>query len=310
MKTFDKLIERYPSYVPALIGRANLKLDMAADARDPEVIRTNQHSAIEDYERVLRYRPRHLESKIGLAKCLQTMGQPTKAWHLVTEQIDALKDSSQCANYAKQPTWLKAELFEVRAVLNLVLGRAEPALMDMNSCLIMGCRSEPDVLVNRGVVNQCLGDIHRALKDYSKAISKRPNHGLANYHKALYYALNGQLSQSLEAVDQALMEKDLRGVTTNNSFPAARDAAVWLLRGIVNRLRGQLDQALCDLEQSEQSSWLTPGDAKVYEFRSNCRQRMFLAGQRDSNRQAVDDYRIAMLLSDCQSLNLLTYRSS
>lgn len=55
--------------------------------------------------------------------------------------------------------------------------------------------SNAELLTNRGVINQFMGYLNCAMKDYQQAITVDPNYALAYYNAANIYFLNKQFSQ-------------------------------------------------------------------------------------------------------------------
>lgn len=52
-----------------------------------------------------------------------------------------------------------------------------------------------ELLTNRGVINQFMGYLNCAMRDYQQAIAKDPNYALAYFNAANVYFLNKQFSQ-------------------------------------------------------------------------------------------------------------------
>lgn len=52
-----------------------------------------------------------------------------------------------------------------------------------------------ELLTNRGVINQFMGYLNCAMRDYQQAITKDPNYALAYFNAANVYFLNKQFSQ-------------------------------------------------------------------------------------------------------------------
>uniref|UniRef100_A0A4W5M2Y3 Tetratricopeptide repeat domain 6 n=1 Tax=Hucho hucho TaxID=62062 RepID=A0A4W5M2Y3_9TELE len=166
------------------------------------------------------------------------------------------------------------------------------------------------LLTNRGVINQFMGDKANAMKDYQRAISLNPKYALAFFNAANLYFYNRQFEQACEHYSQAF------------ELDPADESAV-LNRAITRALLREVPEALQDFSEAlrlnpysshvffnranlycslrqyrnaekdlSQALLLQPNDALVYKLRADVRGHLGLTDQ------AVQDYRTAVELQE------------
>ncbi|KAK4822670.1 hypothetical protein QYF61_019037 [Mycteria americana] len=109
------------------------------------------------------------------------------------------------------------------------------------------------LLTNRGVINQLMGYLPCAMKDYQQAISVDPNYALAYFNAANIYFHNRQFSQAYCYYSKALQ------------LDPRNESAV-MNRAITNTLLNNIEEAKEDFEKA---ICLCPFSAAVYFNRAN-----------------------------------------
>jgi tetratricopeptide (TPR) repeat protein len=74
---------------------------------------------------------------------------------------------------------------EGRAIVNLQMSNTFAAFQDISSSIHVGPSAE--LLTNRGVINQFMGDRVNAMKDYQRAIQLDPKYSLAYFNAGNVY---------------------------------------------------------------------------------------------------------------------------
>ncbi|XP_064316395.1 tetratricopeptide repeat protein 6 isoform X2 [Phalacrocorax carbo] len=166
------------------------------------------------------------------------------------------------------------------------------------------------LLTNRGFINQLMGYLPCAMKDYQQAISVDPNYALAYFNAANIYFHNQQLSQAYcyyskvlqldPRNESAVMNRAITNTLLNNIEEAKEDfekaiclcpfsAAVYFNRA--NFYNGLKQYELAEKDISTALS-IQPNDALMYKFRADIR------GKLGFSKEAVEDYKQAISIQE------------
>lgn len=135
--------------------------------------------AQKDFLRAVHLNPKCVKARICLGYNLQALGKLQRAWSQFTVAICI--DPKCHAAYAG------------RASVCLQSDETFAAFQDTNTALKLTTTAA--LLTNRGVINQLMGYLPYAMKDYQQAISVDPNYALAYFNAANIYFNNQQFSQ-------------------------------------------------------------------------------------------------------------------
>ncbi len=94
-------------------------------------------------------------------------------------------------------------------------GQLETAMADFNRALQLSPK-DADVLYNRGMVYDDIGDRDRAIADYSAAILVSPDNHDVYYHRALDYDLKGEYALAIKDYSEVI------GREANPAYPLFR----------------------------------------------------------------------------------------
>ncbi|XP_019406671.1 PREDICTED: tetratricopeptide repeat protein 6 [Crocodylus porosus] len=229
VKSFTQVLKIDPFFVDAYVGRGNSYMEYGHEA--------GHIQAQKDFLKALHLNPKCINARICLGYNLQVLGKFQKAWNQFTVVID-IDPKSHAA-------------YDGRALVCLQMGDAFAAFQDTNAALKLTTTAQ--LLTNRGVINQFMGDLTCAMKDYQQAISINPDYVLAYFNAANIYFHNRQLSQAYCYYSKALQ------------LDPRNEAAV-LNRAITNTLLKNTDEAKEDFEKAVS---LCPFSASVYFNRAN-----------------------------------------
>ena len=121
-----------------------------------------------------------------------------------------------------------------RAVVNQALGRHQAALQDLERALKLG--ENPWAYLYRGVLRERLGEERRALEDYSRAIRLDSSFIEGYYRRGLLYARSGEYDKAFQDQNRVL-ELDTSHAGAHTS------------RGAARAFLGDLQSALSDLDK-------------------------------------------------------------
>jgi len=284
VECFSNALDNDIFFVEALLGRGNAVMDHAT-------VESN-NMARRDFLRALRLNPSCLTARVNLAYGLQVQGRFKAAWIEFSKCID-IDENFKSA-------------YEGRAVVNLQMGNTFGAFLDINKALKIEASAE--FLTNRGVINQFMGDIVNAMRDYQAAIKKDPSYSLAYYNAANLYLGHRQFQQALEYYDRAIgwdendesayinravtrvMMKNFDGALEDFSKAAELSpfsAHLYFNRANLNASMGRYESAERDYTKALA---LQPGDALVYKRRADVRSKLSLKDE------ALADYKQAVLI--------------
>ncbi|XP_078263288.1 uncharacterized protein ttc6 isoform X2 [Rhinoraja longicauda] len=247
---FTQAVHLDPFFADAYNGRGNVYMDSG----QPAGIKQAQ----KDFVRALHLNPRCAKARINLGYNLQVLGAFQKAWYhfTITADID--------------PNFQDA--YEGRAIVSLQMNNTLGALHDINAALEIAKSAK--LFTNRGVINQFMGDLPDAMRDYQRAIVLDPNYSLAYFNKANLYLYNSQFQQAHNHYTKAI---DLQ----------PRDESALLNRAICCVMLKLVKEALEDFEEAIK---LSPYSAHIYFNRAN------LFATLKQYQDAEKDYSHALLL--------------
>ncbi|XP_055496523.1 uncharacterized protein ttc6 isoform X4 [Leucoraja erinacea] len=250
VKGFTQAVKLDPFFADAYNGRGNVYMDSG----HPAGIKQAQ----KDFVRALHLNPRCVKARINLGYNLQVLGAFQKAWYQFTITADI------------DPNFEDA--YEGRAIVSLQMNNTLGALHDMNAAL--GIAKSAKLFTNRGVINQFMGDLPDAMRDYTRAIALDPTYSLAYLNKANLYLCNSQFQQAHDQYTKAI---DLQ----------PRDESALLNRAICRVMLKLVKEALEDFEEAIK---LSPYSAHIYFNRAN------LFATLKQYQDADKDYSQALLL--------------
>uniref|UniRef100_A0A8C3JFL5 Tetratricopeptide repeat domain 6 n=1 Tax=Calidris pygmaea TaxID=425635 RepID=A0A8C3JFL5_9CHAR len=177
VRSFDQVLKLDPVSVDAYVGRGNSYMENGHE--------TGYKQAQKDFLRAIHLNPTCIDARICLGYNLQALGKLQRAWSQFTVAI-CIDPKCHAA-------------YDGRASVCLEVGESFAAFQDINAALKLATTAP--LLTNRGVINQLMGYLPCAMKDYQQAISVDPNYALAYFNAANIYFHNRQFSQvSLQSV--------------------------------------------------------------------------------------------------------------
>ncbi|XP_012943224.1 uncharacterized protein LOC101857057 [Aplysia californica] len=177
--TFTQCLQLKPFFLDGLIARGNVFMDYGHQ-RGLEFARR-------DYQRALRLDPLCLPARINLAYTAQVSGKLMQAWRHFTAAIEV------------KPSYKPA--LEGRAIVNLQMSSTFAALQDISQSINYGATAE--LLTNRGVINQFMGERVMAMQDYQRAIKLDPKYSLAYFNAGNIYFHTRHFKQALSYYSKA-----------------------------------------------------------------------------------------------------------
>uniref|UniRef100_A0A8B9TE01 Tetratricopeptide repeat domain 6 n=1 Tax=Anas platyrhynchos TaxID=8839 RepID=A0A8B9TE01_ANAPL len=297
VRSFNQVIKLEPLSVDAYIGRGNSYMESGHEA--------GLKLAQKDFVKAIHLNPMCTKARICLGYNLQVHGKLQRAWNQFTV---AIVIDPKC--YAA---------YDGRASVCLQMGENFAAFQDINAALKL--TTTAPLLTNRGVINQLMGYLSCAMKDYQQAISVDPNYALAYFSAANIYFHNHQFSQAycyyskvlkLEPRNEsAIMNRAITNTILKNFEEAREDfekavclcpfsAAVYFNRANFYNGLKQYEQAEKDISTALS---IQPNDALMYRLRADIRAKLGF------NKEAVEDYKQAISIQeqiDCASIILAT----
>ncbi|XP_074959502.1 tetratricopeptide repeat protein 6 isoform X3 [Phalacrocorax aristotelis] len=286
VRSFDQVLKLDPVSVDAYVGRGNSYMESRHEAGCKQ--------AQKDFLRAIHLNPKCIKARICLGYNLQALGKLQRAWSQFTVVICI--DPKCCAAY------------DGRASVCLQMGETFAAFQDTNAALKL--TTTAPLLTNRGFINQLMGYLPCAMKDYQQAISVDPNYALAYFNAANIYFHNQQLSQAYcyyskvlqldPRNESAVMNRAITNTLLNNIEEAKEDfekaiclcpfsAAVYFNRA--NFYNGLKQYELAEKDISTALS-IQPNDALMYKFRADIR------GKLGFSKEAVEDYKQAISIQE------------
>ncbi|KAM6204870.1 tetratricopeptide repeat protein 6, partial [Sarcoramphus papa] len=286
VRSFDQVLKLDPVSVDAYVGRGNSYMENRHEAGCKQ--------AQKDFLRAIHLNPKCIKARICLGYNLQALGKLQRAWSQFTVAI-CIDPKCHAA-------------YDGRASVCLQMGETFAAFQDTNAALKL--TTTAPLLTNRGVINQLMGYLPCAMKDYQRAISVDPNYALAYFNAANIYFHNRQFSQAYcyyskvlqldPRNESAVMNRAITNSLLNNIEEAKEDfekaicvcpfsAAVYFNRA--NFYNGLKQYELAEKDISTALS-LQPNDALMYKFRADIR------GKLGFNKEAVEDYKQAISIQE------------
>ncbi|NXH10275.1 TTC6 protein, partial [Bucco capensis] len=286
VRSFDQALKLDPASADAYVGRGNSYMENGHKAGCKQ--------AQKDFLRAIHLNPQCVKARIGLGYNLQAAGKLQKAWNQFTVAI-CIDPKCHAA-------------YDGRASVCLQMGETFAAFQDTNAALKL--TNTAPLLTNRGVINQLMGHLPCAMKDYQEAISVDPNYALAYFNAANIYFQNRQFSQAYcyytkvlqsdPTNKSALMNRAITNTLLNNIGEAKEDfdkavflcpfsAAVYFNRA--NFYNGLKQFELAEKDISTALS-MQPNDALLYKFRADIRSKLGF------NKEAVEDYKQAISIQE------------
>ncbi|KFP57049.1 Tetratricopeptide repeat protein 6, partial [Cathartes aura] len=286
VRSFDQVLKLDPVSVDAYVGRGNSYMENRHEAGCKQ--------AQKDFLRAIHLNPKCIKARICLGYNLQALGKLQRAWSQFTVAV-CIDPKCHAA-------------YDGRASVCLQMGETFAAFQDTNAALKL--TTTAPLLTNRGVINQLMGYLPCAMKDYQRAISVDPNYALAYFNAANIYFHNRQFSQAYcyyskvlqldPRNESAVMNRAITNSLLNNIEEAKEDfekaiclcpfsAAVYFNRA--NFYNGLKQYELAEKDISTALS-LQPNDALMYKFRADIR------GKLGFNKEAVEDYKQAISIQE------------
>eukprot|EP00075_Anas_platyrhynchos_P025087 XP_027314340.1 tetratricopeptide repeat protein 6 isoform X2 [Anas platyrhynchos] len=286
VRSFNQVIKLEPLSVDAYIGRGNSYMESGHEA--------GLKLAQKDFVKAIHLNPMCTKARICLGYNLQVHGKLQRAWNQFTV---AIVIDPKC--YAA---------YDGRASVCLQMGENFAAFQDINAALKL--TTTAPLLTNRGVINQLMGYLSCAMKDYQQAISVDANYALAYFSAANIYFHNHQFSQAycyyskvlkLEPRNEsAIMNRAITNTILKNFEEAREDfekavclcpfsAAVYFNRANFYNGLKQYEQAEKDISTALS---IQPNDALMYRLRADIRAKLGF------NKEAVEDYKQAISIQE------------
>ncbi|RUS90257.1 hypothetical protein EGW08_001946 [Elysia chlorotica] len=227
--TFSQCLRLKPFFLDGYIARGNVFMDYGHKG--------GLELARRDYQRALRLDPQCLPARINLAYTAQVSGKLMQAWRHFTAVIEV------------RPSYKPA--LEGRAIVSLQMSSTFAAYQDISTSINYGATAE--LLTNRGVINQFMGDRVMAMQDYQRALKLDPTYALAYFNAANVYFHTRHFRQALEYYQKA---------TQYNP----KDESAFLNLAITKVLLHDPQGALADFKVAAK---LSPYSAHIYFNRAN-----------------------------------------
>uniref|UniRef100_A0A8C4VQ46 Tetratricopeptide repeat domain 6 n=1 Tax=Gopherus evgoodei TaxID=1825980 RepID=A0A8C4VQ46_9SAUR len=173
VNSFTQVLKLDPFSLDAYVARGNSYMEYGHEVGNTQ--------AQKDFLKALHLNPQCVKARICLGYNLQAFGKFQKAWNQFTVAID-IDPKCHIA-------------YDGRAVISLQMGDTFAAFQDTNAALKFTTTAQ--LLTNRGVINQFMGYLNCAMKDYQQAISINPGYALAYFNAANIYFHHKQFSQEV-----------------------------------------------------------------------------------------------------------------
>ncbi|MGH0182233.1 UNVERIFIED_CONTAM: hypothetical protein FKN15_009259 [Acipenser sinensis] len=175
-------------------------------------------------------------------------------------------------------------------------------------------KASDELITNRGVIHQFMGDHSNAMKDYQRAITINPHYALAYFNAANIYFYNRQFEQASEyytkafdldpsnessVLNRAITRTLLRNVQgALEDFKEALNLSPFSAQIYFNRANLYISLKQYQLAENDlsQALLLQPRDALVYKLRADVR------GQLGLTEQAILDYKQAVELQEATQI--------
>uniref|UniRef100_A0A8D2L8E2 Tetratricopeptide repeat domain 6 n=1 Tax=Varanus komodoensis TaxID=61221 RepID=A0A8D2L8E2_VARKO len=284
--SYSKLLKLDPFFLDGYIGRANSYMEFGHQEATKQ--------ALKDFLKAIHLDPTCIKARLCLGYNLQALAKFQKAW---TQFTVAILIDPKCHL-----------AYDGRAIVCLQMGDNFAAFQDTNAALKITTNAE--LLTNRGVINQFMGFLNCAMKDYQQAITIDPNYALAYFNAANIYLLNRQFSQANKYYSQALrldpknesafLNRAITNTLLKNFEDAKEDfekavclspfsAAIYFNKANLYSTLQQYEQAEEDISKALS---IQPYDALMYKLRADIRGKLGLI------KEAIADYKKAISLQE------------
>ncbi|XP_070792017.1 tetratricopeptide repeat protein 6 [Pituophis catenifer annectens] len=291
VESFSKVLKLNPFCLDAYIGRGNAYLEYGHSK--------GTRQALKDFLTAVHINPVCIKARLCLGYSLQALGKFQKAW---TQFSAAIHCDPSCHN-----------AYDGRAIVCLQMGDIFAAFQDTNAALKITTNAE--LLTNRGVINQFMGYLNCAMRDYQQAIAKDPNYALAYFNAANAYFLNKQFSQANDYYTKAIkldpenesafLNRAITNTLLRNFEDAKTDfekaislsplsAATYFNKANLYSMLQQYEQAEEDISKALS---IQPYDALLYKLRADIRGKMGLI------KEAIADYKKAISIQELINSN-------
>ncbi|XP_038263522.1 tetratricopeptide repeat protein 6 isoform X4 [Dermochelys coriacea] len=286
VNSFTQVLKLDPFSLDAYVARGNSYMEYGNEAGNT--------LAQKDFLKALHLNPKYMKARICLGYNLQAFGKFQKAWNQFTVAID-IDPKCHIA-------------YDGRAVVCLQMGDTFAAFQDTNAALKLTINAQ--LLTNRGVINQFMGHVNCAMKDYQQAISINPGYALAYFNAANIYFHHRQFSQANSYYSKALqldprnesavLNRAITNTLLQNIEEAKEDfekavclcpfsAAVYFNRANLYRTLKQYELAEKDISTALS---IQPNDALMYKLRADVR------GKMGFSEEAIADYKRAISIQE------------
>ncbi|NXC40978.1 TTC6 protein, partial [Penelope pileata] len=286
VRSFNQVLKLEPTSVDAYIGRGNSYMKIGHEA--------DLAQAQKDFLKAIHLNPMCMKARVSLGYNLQALEKLQRAWNQFTVVIGI------------DPKCHMA--YDGRASVSLQMGEIFSAFQDINAALKL--ITTAPLLTNRGIINQLMGHLSCAMKDYQQAISVDPNYALAYLSAANIYFHNHQFSQAycyyskvlqLEPKNEsAIMNRAVTNTILKNFEEAKEDfekaICLWPFTAAVYLNRANFYNALKQYELAEKdistALSIQPNDATMYRLRADIRAKLGF------NKESVEDYKQAISIQE------------
>ncbi|XP_030415094.1 tetratricopeptide repeat protein 6 isoform X5 [Gopherus evgoodei] len=286
VNSFTQVLKLDPFSLDAYVARGNSYMEYGHEVGNTQ--------AQKDFLKALHLNPQCVKARICLGYNLQAFGKFQKAWNQFTVAID-IDPKCHIA-------------YDGRAVISLQMGDTFAAFQDTNAALKFTTTAQ--LLTNRGVINQFMGYLNCAMKDYQQAISINPGYALAYFNAANIYFHHKQFSQANSYYSKALqldprnesavLNRAITNTLLQNIEEAKEDfekaiclcpfsAAVYFNRANLYRTLKQYELAEKDISTALS---IQPNDALMYKLRADVR------GKMGFSEEAIADYKQAISIQE------------
>ncbi|XP_074853635.1 tetratricopeptide repeat protein 6 [Carettochelys insculpta] len=286
VNSFTKVLKQDPLSLDAYVARGNSYMEYGHEAGSIQ--------AQKDFQKALHLNPKCVKARICLGYNLQALGKFQKAWNQFTIAIDI---DPKCH-----------VAYDGRAVVCLQMGDTFAAFQDANAALKLTTNAQ--LLTNRGVINQFMGHLNSAMKDYQQAVTINPGYALAYFNAANIYFHHRQFSQAnfyyskvlqLDPRNEsAVLNRAITNTLLRKIEEAKEDfekaiclcpfsAAVYFNRANLYRTLKQYELAEKDISTALS---IQPNDALMYKLRADIR------GKMGFNEEAIADYKQAITIQE------------
>uniref|UniRef100_A0A8C0GHW0 Tetratricopeptide repeat domain 6 n=1 Tax=Chelonoidis abingdonii TaxID=106734 RepID=A0A8C0GHW0_CHEAB len=286
VNSFTQVLKLDPFSLDAYVARGNSYMEYGHEVGNTQ--------AQKDFLKALHLNPKCVKARICLGYNLQAFGKFQKAWNQFTVAID-IDPKCHIA-------------YDGRAVISLQMGDTFAAFQDTNAALKFTTTAQ--LLTNRGVINQFMGYLNCAMKDYQQAISINPGYALAYFNAANIYFHHRQFSQANSYYSKALqldprnesavLNRAITNTLLQNIEEAKEDfekavclcpfsAAVYFNRANLYRALKQYELAEKDISTALS---IQPNDALMYKLRADVR------GKMGFSEEAIADYKQAISIQE------------